>query len=186
MAQRWRVSTDRPSRRSPRPLDAATLEALALRYVGRYATTRAKLHAYLARKIGERGWTDEMPPATDRIVERFTELSYVDDRAFATMRGAALIRRGFGKRRIAGALRAAGISEDDGADAGEAADASAWDAALTFARRKRIGPFATAPADRIAREKAIAAMIRAGHDFALARKVVATTAEELTRMDSFL
>ena len=47
------------SRASPKPLDAAALERLALRYVERFATTRGKLTAYLTRKIRERGWTGE-------------------------------------------------------------------------------------------------------------------------------
>ena len=61
------------------------------------------------------------------------------------------------------ALRAAGIGEEDGAEAREAAEAGAWEAALRFAERRKIGPFAAADADRPAREKAFAAMLRAGH-----------------------
>lgn len=158
--------------RAPRPLDEGGLEALALRYVGRYATTRAKLRSYLRRKLGERGWDGATPPAPDALVERFAGLGYVDDRAFATMRGAALTRRGFGGRRIDAALRVAGISEDDGADARRDAEAAAWTAALAFARRRRIGPFAPEPPDRAGRERAIAVLLRGGHDFATARRIV--------------
>ena len=39
-----------------------------------------------------------------------------------------------------------------------------------LARRKRIGPYATAPLDPKQREKAIAAFLRAGHAYALARR----------------
>jgi regulatory protein len=46
------------------------------------------------------------------------------------------------------------------------------EAALRFARRRRIGPFADQRPDRAGREKAIAAMIRAGHAFAIARAIV--------------
>ena len=43
--------------RKPRPpLNAAKLEELALGYVGRFATSRAKLLSYLKRKLRERGW----------------------------------------------------------------------------------------------------------------------------------
>jgi regulatory protein len=48
-------SRHRPRRALP-PLDQAALQELALRYVGKYATTRAKLRAYLGRKLRERGW----------------------------------------------------------------------------------------------------------------------------------
>jgi regulatory protein len=47
-------------------------------------------------------------------------------------------------------------------------------AALAFARRKRIGPYALDEADKVQREKQIGAMIRAGHGFALARRIVSS------------
>lgn len=145
---------------------------MALRYVGRYATTRAKLNAYLRRKIGERGWEDELPADIDAIVARFAELGYVDDAGFATIKGAALGRRGYGARRVDEALRADGVEEVDRADAQDAAVASKWAAAQILSRRKRIGPFATQRPDRAMREKQMAIFLRAGHDFATARRWV--------------
>ena len=99
------------------PLDAEALERLALFYAGRYATTRARLAAYLRRKVKERGWEGAGPPPVERLVERFAELGYVDDRGFASARAASLLRRGYGERRVAEALRGAGIAEDDAAEA---------------------------------------------------------------------
>jgi regulatory protein len=70
-------------------------------------------------------------------------------------------------------LRVAGVGEDDGAAARDHADGEAVEAALRFAQRRRIGPFAAAPpVDPKARDKAIGAMIRAGHAFGLARAIV--------------
>jgi regulatory protein len=46
------------------------------------------------------------------------------------------------------------------------------DAALRFAERRRIGPFGSCGSDPKAREKAIGAMVRAGHSFALAKAIV--------------
>jgi regulatory protein len=66
----------------------------------------------------------------------------------------------------------AGIEEADGEAARELAAEQAVDAALRFARRRRIGPFASQSPDRAARDKALAAMIRAGHGFELAKAVV--------------
>lgn len=162
----------REGRRERPPLDAERLERLALFYVGRFATTRAKLAAYLLRKIGERGWGGERPPDVDGLVGRLAELGYVDDRAFATAKASALGRRGYGTRRVSQALQAAGIDEPDAQDAREIARSGAYAAALRFAERKRIGPFATTPSDPKAREKALGAMIRAGHGFDLARRFV--------------
>ena len=81
-----------PSAEPSRPLDPAGLKALALSYVGRYATTRARLRAYLARKVAARGWDGADEPPLNEIVERCAELGYVDDAGFAAARGAALPR----------------------------------------------------------------------------------------------
>jgi regulatory protein len=48
----------------------------------------------------------------------------------------------------------------------------AVDAALAFARRRRIGPFGNSEADRAQRQRQLAQLVRAGHAFALARQIV--------------
>lgn len=163
----------RGQRRAPTPLDEASLERLALRYAERYATTRAKLSHYLLRKTRERGWAGEGgEPPIEAIIARMAELGYVDDRAFAAARAATLSRRGLGVRRVAADLRAAGVGAEDSAEPRAQAEAEALSAALTYARKRKIGPYAGVPTDRERREKALAAMIRAGHPFDLARKIV--------------
>jgi regulatory protein len=164
--------TRRTLRRARPPLDAKGLEELALRYVGRYATSRAKLIAYLARKVRERGWGEAQEPGLEALAERICELGYVDDSAYALAKSQSLASRGYGKRRLDDRLRHAGIAEADGAAARAHADAQAVDSALRYARRRRIGPFATATGNPKQREKALAAMIRAGHSFALAQIIV--------------
>lgn len=171
-----------PARRAPPPLDAAALERLALRYVERFATSRGKLAQYLARKIRERGW-DGPPADPQAMAQRMADAGYVDDRGFAEMKGAALARRGYGARRVAETLRAAGVTAEDGAAAVAEARAAALDSALKLARRKRIGPFATAPAEPRERERHLAALLRAGHDSATARRVVACAPGEIPDPD---
>lgn len=183
MAQSWRSRRTDPDARRPRPLDAAALERIALRYVERYATTRAKLAAYLDRKIRERGWEGEEAAGVEALVGRMAALGYVDDAAFASSRAAGLTRRGYGLRRVAQSLKAAGIGEEDAAAAQAAAREQAWEAALTFARRRRIGPFAAAAPDRPTREKALAAMLRAGHDLAIARRIVGSEPGYVPELD---
>ncbi|WP_342454691.1 regulatory protein RecX [Sphingomonas sp. H160509] len=103
-------------RPAPKPLDAAALEQMALRYVERFATTRGRLTDYLMRKIRERGWdggTGAALAEPGELAQRMADLGYVDDRAFAEQRAAAMQRRGLGARRVAGAFREAGIDEGD-------------------------------------------------------------------------
>jgi len=163
----------RGDRKAPRPLNAAALDTLALTYVGRYATTRARLADYLRRKVRERGWDDAGAPPVEAIIARIAELKYVDDAAFADARGAALARRGYGERRVAQALAFAGVDEVDSAPARAAVKENALEAALIFARRKRIGPFAKGEIGPDQRRKALAAMLRAGHDLSVSRRIVA-------------
>ena len=174
----------RGKRRAARPLDEAGLEQLALRYVGRYATTRAKLASYLQRKIKERGWDGRADPKPSAIAERLAGLGYIDDRAFALAKASSHSARGLGKRRLAGALRSAGVVEDDGEEAFRLAEDEALESALRCARRRRLGPFAAAPAtDRKQREKAIGALIRAGHRFDLAAAIVDCRADDPQALD---
>jgi regulatory protein len=153
------------------PLDQQALHRFALSYVGRYATTRAKLAAYLNRKLRERGWSEDGPAPVDIIVEQCAAAGYVDDAAFAEARSVALTRRGYGDRRIAAALSGAGIDSAITTALKHDEDA-ALAAAETFARRRRIGIFSVRPADESTRRRALAAMLRAGHPFHLARRFV--------------
>lgn len=158
--------------RKRKPLNAERLHELALFYVGKFATTRSKLSAYLNRKLRERGWEGEATPDVDRLVQRLAASGLVDDALYALSKSRSLSERGYGVARVRQSLRAAGVGEEDGAAAHELAADEAASAALRFARRRRIGPFADAVPDRAERERALAAMVRAGHGFDLAKAVV--------------
>lgn len=168
--------------RSKTPLDATSLRDLALSYAARYATTAAKLEAYLARKIRERGIAENDEGRTVELdvaglVARLTDLGYVDDEAYARSRARDLSARGYGARRIDQALYVAGVDqpirEQFAPGEGEAREAAAL-----LAKKRRFGPYARFhdgmdavpdpqnPEDlRKKREKQVAAMLRAGHQF---------------------
>jgi regulatory protein len=158
------------TRLNPRPIDAGRLEELALAYVARFATSRAKLEAYLRRKLRERGWSGEGEPPIAGLAERLVAAGYVDDAAYARAKSSSLLKRGYGMRRVTQALGAAGIAEDLREDVrpGETATRRA---ALALARKRGFGPFGAVRPDRIAREKQIAAMLRAGHPLDSAREL---------------
>lgn len=164
-------------RRPVPPLDPASLDRLALRYVERFATTRGKLTAYLQRKIRERGWSGE-PPDPAALADRFAELGYVNDRLFAESKASAMARRGLGARRVNDALRHAGITGEDAAAIAPQVAARRGETLLAFARRRRIGPFAAQPADRALAARQVAAMVRAGHAPDLAWRIVRMSPDE--------
>ena len=169
------------ARKQARPLDTARLNELALAYVARFATSGGRLSAYLARKIRERGWDDEVPADVAGLVEAMVARGYVDDAGFAMARGAGMMRRGFGARRIAETL------SRDGIEAPLVAQASGTErerrvAALAFAQRRRLGPFGTGSGenadlskgrvDPATRARQVAAMVRAGHPYATASALI--------------
>lgn len=152
---------------------------MALAYVARFATSKGRLTAYLSRKLRERGWAEDAGPVPDpaAVAERFALSGYVDDEAYARMKSGGLQRRGYGGRRIAQALHAAGI---DGQIRGQALPSRQEErrAALLLARKRRFGPWAAEAPDRATREKQIAAMLRAGHALDIARNIVDAGSEE--------
>ena len=165
-------------RRAPPPLTAARLHEMALAYVARFATSAAKLEAYLARKLRERGWDEEGEGAgaVAAIVARCVEAGYVDDESYARMKTGSLLRRGLGQRRINQTLSHDGIAAELREEvAPEPREARA--AVLALARRKGLGPFtrgreAGERLDPALRDKQMAALLRAGHSSALARAIV--------------
>ena len=174
MRKNSRYSRSSPAREhAPRPLNLESLSELAIAYVGRFATTRAKLLRYLQRKLFERGWDGEDRADPEAVATSMVAMGYVDDAAYATMKARALGRKGYGARRVSQALFGAGVGESDRAEAAALADADRLSAALRLAERRRWGPFASvAEHDRSKRERMIAAFMRAGHNAALARRIL--------------
>lgn len=156
----------------PPPLDRAALDALALSYVARFATSSGRLSAYLKRKLRERGWAGETPPDIAAIAARMAEHRYLDDAAYAAAKGDGLRRRGYGARRIETALDHDGIAAPLRA-AARGSETERRHAALAFARRKRFWPYSAEPClDPAMRRKQLAAFLRAGHGLDHVRRVM--------------
>lgn len=190
MITRPQRASSRRSRKPAAPLDAARLEELALAYVARFATSAGRLAAYCRRKLRERGHAGQdegrPPPDVAVLVERFVAKGFVDDAGFARAKAEGLLRRGYGARRVGQALRGDGIAEPL-RDAVSPGEAGRREAATAYARRRRFGPFARdtlAEPDRTAREKQLAALLRAGHDSSHARHVL--TAASLGELDEWI
>lgn len=157
---------------SPSPLDRAALDALALAYVARFATSSGRLSNYLKRKLRERGWAEETPPDVAAIIDRMAERRYLDDAAFAVAKGESLRRRGLGARRIETALGADGIAEPL-REAASGNETERRHAVLAFARRKRWWPYSgERQLDPAMRRKHLAAYLRAGHGLDHVRRVM--------------
>ena len=161
-------------KRSLRPIDAARLDELALAYVARFAASAAKLESYLKRKLRERGWAGEGEPDVNELVARLVGAGYIDDVAYARAKAGTMRRRGLGERRVDQALNAAGVAAELREEV-RPDESEQRRAALVFAKRRRLGPFGAVDftgLDRAAREKQLAAVLRAGHRLDHARAVI--------------
>lgn len=170
-----------PRRRAPRPATPERLEKAALAYLQRYAASSESLRRVLQRRVlrsARLHGTDpeEGAAAIEAIVARLTRAGFLDDRAFARGLAESLQRRGLSQRAIEARLKAKGL---DGsareAALGQLAESRAdpeLEAAVAYARRRRLGPFA--PADRRSerRERDLAALARQGFPLGLAVRVI--------------
>ncbi|MCW8861034.1 MAG: recombination regulator RecX [Rhodospirillales bacterium] len=186
------------TRRAPRKATPKYLENSALHYLQRFSTSTANLRRILMRKVERSVLHHDTDPdqgaaMVEALLVRFGDLGYLDDAAYAEMRVRALNRRGAGERAIRARLREKGVDEAD-VDRGlasleEEVGDTELSGAVTLARRRRLGPFRTAPPgdeeeERRRRDREMAAFARAGFDFQTARRVM--DAETITDLEAML
>ena len=128
--------------------------------------------------------------AIETLLDDLERLGLLDDRAYAAGRARSLAAKGRPPRRIAQELQARGVErelietaiDELAFERGTTAAALELDAAIAFARRRRLGPFG--PGDETAKpaEKALAAFARAGFTLDTARRVLTASVEELEQL----
>jgi regulatory protein len=181
------IERKRRGRKPPKPLTKERLEKAALAYLERYASSAANLRRVLTRRAQRsagvegsadldtaRGWIEA-------LVARYQGAGLLDDRAYAEAQARSARRLGRSRRAIGERLKAKGIDAETASAALTAADEDAAEpdreAALAFARRRRIGPFRkTARAEHAQRD--MAALARAGFSYDIARDVIGGAPEE--------
>ncbi|WP_029008576.1 regulatory protein RecX [Azospirillum halopraeferens] len=176
--------TDRPppARREPRRVTPQYLENAALHYLERFASSAENLRRVLMRKVDRSvraHGTDREEAAgwVDALVARYRTAGLLNDTAYADLRAGSLHRRGASTRAIREKLAAKGVGRAEVDAALERLDADTEGdpdlaAAAAFARRRRLGPFRPAEARADHRDRDLAALGRAGFDYATARRVV--------------
>ncbi|MAF96612.1 MAG: regulator [Rhodospirillaceae bacterium] len=172
------MTGSKKKQRGPRKATAKHLENAALYYLQRFATSAENLRRVLTRKVDRSAHfhgtdPDEGRAQVEDTIRRFLRSGLLDDDAYARARVQSLHRRGNSARVIRGKLKQKGVDDDIIA---AALDARGEDpeltAAVTLAKRRRLGPFATRKPSDETREKHLAALARAGFSYAVARRVV--------------
>jgi regulatory protein len=161
---------------SGREIGSELLERWALGYLGRYASSAENLRRVLIRRARRHSpeAAQQARAQIDAIVARYRESGLLDDAAYAAGRAAALHRRGDSLKAIRARLAGKGVPAEVAAQAVSGLRENAPDpdiaAACSFARRRRLGPFRRAAADR---QRELAAFARAGFSRRIAQAVLA-------------
>ena len=172
-------------RRAPRKATALYLERAAMHHLQRYSATAAGLRRVLVRRVDRSARAHGTDPAQGRIwveelIARFVRCGLLDDRRFAQARSRSLLERGTSFRAIALKLRARGVASDEIRLAVESLREGGTDreleAALALARRRRLGPYRREGEREDRRARDLAALVRAGFPFSLAKKVISGSA----------
>lgn len=167
-------------RKKPRKISPRYLENAALHYLKRYASTTTQLKRVLSRRINRSlavhgGDKAQALQWLDALVEKLVRNGLMNDQAYAQSRATSLRAGGRSTRVIVQKLRLKGVSAELTAQKTREAAASISEeqAALIWARKKRLGPFARDPSVRKERrQKDLASLARAGFSFGIARKVI--------------
>ena len=166
--------------RPPRKVTAQSIDAAALAYLQRFATSAENLRAMLMRRVRRSALAHDDDPAigakwVDLLVERFLRAGLLDDASYAAARVVAMHRRGASLRGIRAWLAAKGVAAADIDLALDRLDAEAGNSGLrgayNYARRRRLGPWRSA-GRKARRDRDLAALARQGHGYDHARIVI--------------
>jgi regulatory protein len=178
----------------PGRMDAASLREAALAHMLRYGGTGASLTRALDNRIhrwaeamGAEEGADRTELATQaeswrvvarQVVESLTKLGAVNDAAFAESRARRLRRTGGSRRAVLAHLGAKGVESETAATAVPEDETAELAAALVFARRRRVGPFAAGEGRATDAMRVMAAFGRAGFGSAITRRALACERDE--------
>jgi regulatory protein len=170
------------TRKKPRKLKPGALQEAALHYLGRYAASTARVRQVMTRRIRNSAKAHDFDPTPflaelETVIATLIRTGLLNDAGFAEAKARSLNRRGGSKRLIAAKLAASGVRQPEAVHAIARLDEEVPDAefaaAVSYAKRRRLGIFRNEPDDsQERRRKDLAAMARAGFAFALAHRAL--------------
>ena len=201
----------RPKAPAAKPLTAERIRNIAEHYVGQRESSARMLRAVLERRLFRRlrGLSPEAAeeeraaalPLIEAEVARLVGAGVIEDARYAGMKARAGLSAGRGARRILRDLGQKGVAEadakaalvaaarevtgaEDADEGGEVLRAAEREAAETLARKRRLGPYRTAPLPEERDERAklwrreAGALARAGFGVDVIRAVLKVEPEE--------
>lgn len=177
----------KPARKAPKKITASYLHNAGLAYLQRFPSSTGNFRAVLMRKVDKscRHHTEQDRDACAALVEdtltKFQDMGLLNDEAYLRGMVTSYRRRGLSATAIKAKLAAKRLPADavTEAIARHRDDGGPDDlaAAVLHARKKKIGPFQPATREEN-RDKAMAAMARAGFSYDIAGKVLSMEADE--------
>ena len=170
----------------PRKPAHVRMMSKAVDYLGRYASSRHKLgqilHRFARRKLTDYD-TDDIAAAIEQTINQCSQLGYLDDQQFAVTVARSQRRLGRSQALIRQRLRQHALDDDIIAQALAKADENSANgdlqAAIRFAQRRRLGPFAQRHGTHHQRldaqqwkQRDLGAMARAGFSIATSKQIL--------------
>lgn len=167
------------SPRKRRKITPERLKNIALYYLERFDSSADNLRRVLSRRVFDYAREN---PDFDRqraaawiedVIAGFERVGYLDDVRYAETKISAYLAAGKPERWIRQKMRQKGVEEEVTDKILSAAEIDEEKAAENFARKKKIGPFRKSEEERNAcRQKDLAALVRAGFGYEVAKSVV--------------
>lgn len=184
----------------PRKITEKYLYNSGLYYLQRYPASVKHFKSVMTRKI-KKSITHHKTPTLeeaqnqlDKVAEQFIELGYLNDNSYALALVRSLRNRGSAKANILRKLQIKGLNKDlilqclerideEQAYSRESDQSAELHAAITFARKKRLGPFARhqdtpLKEDPKAMRRTLGAFARAGFAYDIVQKILEMPAED--------
>jgi regulatory protein len=171
------------------------LENKALSYLGRFSSSEANLRQILIRfgkrkclpkdadEDTETQFLLQLDAQIDILIARYREFGYVNDHNYAVSRAQHLRQKGYSERHIRQHLLAKGIDaltiKNTMTDGELGSDQAEHDAAIRYARRRRLGVYASTKATSKPdwQNRHLASMIRAGFSYHIAKMALSQEEE---------
>ena len=184
---------DARRRKGPKKATARYLENAALYHLDRYATSRAHLARLLMMRVERSARAhgtdrEEGAKQVDAILEKLVRNGLLDDRSFAETRARGLHRRGTSARGIRADLAAKGVAtgliDSALAKLADESEDPETRAAITYARKRRLGPYRNTAQRAEKRDRDMAALGRKGFSYDLVRRII--DAKDLEAVEAIL
>ncbi len=170
--------------KKPKKITESYLHNSGLYYLERFASSSANFRAVMMRKVKRSCMThteqdyEQCAAMVDALVEKFINVGLLDDAIYTRSKINSLRRRGKSARAIQAYLRSKGLKADIieqtlkeyDLNQHESPAEAELEAALTFARKKRLGPFRGEK--EIDSQKELGRMARAGFSYDTSRRVL--------------